>query len=310
MPDNQEFDFAHKVYQAPGACFRLDRLRGEVTFSLDLGGVRAVLPVSTLVSTFGIEPDCEDARRLLLVEDALRYVKEVRPGDSIPSEILDGTSSWQVSEAHFLRAKARLTRQLVSWLSGTEAEALDVAEFEAMMDTEAARGQVSQAFTAAATSLGFGPDGRQKVVDTIEQLARELSYVESLREHLGTVLRLPKQLRSLQGVYRHERTLLEVLQRAIALAEGPIRDVRQSLSMIDAQTAEIMAALRNLEATVAFVRKERDSLRRAAVQWDEIIAAWANTGLERSERVERLERSTYRFIVTNFPMEQRWSLEV
>ena len=53
-----------------------------------------------------------------------------------------------------------------------------------------------------------------------------------------------------------------------------------------------------------------DGLRSAAVQWDEIIVAWAQVGMERSERVERLVRATYRFIVTNFPMEQRWSLEV
>ena len=39
----------------------------------------------------------------------VRFVKEIRPKDSIPSELLDGTASWSYEERHNASARARST---------------------------------------------------------------------------------------------------------------------------------------------------------------------------------------------------------
>ena len=178
-----------------------------------------------------------------------------------------------------------------------------------MVQSEQNRARINEALGAAAETLGLGQGGRQKVIDMIETLAREFSYIEALKDHLAVVLALPRSLRVLQGHYRRERAILETLLRVQQLSERPIAELRQSLDLVNAHITEVISALRNLDATVEFIREERDRLREQTMLWEELMPPWRDARMERSERVERLIRSTYRFVVTNFPLEQRWALE-
>jgi len=312
MAENTNFKFQHKVFSAPGAVFRLDRVRGEVSMYVDLGGeVTASVPLRSLVATFQLDRDSDDARLLLDVERGLRFVREIRPGDSIPSEIVDGTASWTVEDRHREMTQTRLTRQLVRWLIGTGAAAgVAVEDFDAMLQSEEARSMVNRAFAEAATYLELGEDGREKVVQMLEQLAGEMSYIEALRERLSGALAIPRRLRSLGALYKRERSLQETLHRTMLLMERPIAEIRQAFDLLDAQTSEVMSALRNLQSTIAFIRTERDRLRDRVLLWDEVIDVWRDVPMERTDRTDRLIKDLNRFVVTHFPMEQRWALEV
>src|SRR4051794_319703 len=91
--DAQRFDFEHKVFSLASCVFRKAHDGSCIVLQCPLGDVVAALPIQTLCATFEIAPGSNDAALLKRVAEALKYVKQVRPGDSVPSEILDGRAS-------------------------------------------------------------------------------------------------------------------------------------------------------------------------------------------------------------------------
>jgi hypothetical protein len=45
------------------------------------------------------------------------------------------------------------------------------------------------------------------------------------------------------------------------------------------------------------------------MMWDGLLAEWKEVTLERSLRVDRLVRVTYRFCAHHFPLDSEWSLQ-
>src|SRR5947209_6955453 len=80
------FVFEHAVFSVKEACFVLSPQTGEPSYNVPLGDVKASLPVDTVASSFGIGKSSPDAELLQIVKSSLKFVKEIRPGDSIPSE--------------------------------------------------------------------------------------------------------------------------------------------------------------------------------------------------------------------------------
>ncbi len=95
-PKNTHFGFEHKVFDVHGAVFKMDRSNGSVALHLTLGGVNASIDMHQLAKTFNISSDTADGNMLKMVEKGLRFVREIRPGDSIPNELLDGSASWAI----------------------------------------------------------------------------------------------------------------------------------------------------------------------------------------------------------------------
>lgn len=68
--------------------------------------------------------------------------------------------------------------QLVSWLTGGETQVVDLTQLEQLSEDPQTKARVQEAFARAAEKLGIGVDRKQEVVDMIDKLARELSYIE------------------------------------------------------------------------------------------------------------------------------------
>lgn len=102
------FVFTHRVFAAPNAHFKLDEQTGEPVLSVNLGELKAALSLDTLCRSFSIRPESSDGRMLEAIARALRFVRRIRPGDTIPVELLDGSASWKVEAWHLARANARL----------------------------------------------------------------------------------------------------------------------------------------------------------------------------------------------------------
>src|SRR4051812_44643028 len=124
------FKFDKKVFLAPGACFLLRRPEMEPMFAVRMGDQDAYLTVKSLCREFDIAPGTPDARLIDTAVQGLRYVPNIRPGDRIPSELLDGSASWKIEDRHALLASGRIQAQLLSWITGKETVITDAAELE------------------------------------------------------------------------------------------------------------------------------------------------------------------------------------
>ena len=176
----------HRVFAMFGdPLFRRAESDGAPVMAVHLGEKQAAIPLGALQREFGIEDGSDDGRMLGLIAQALDFVAGLRIGDPLPPEVLSGQASWEPDAVHLQIANARLQWQLVTWLNsgtGADAEHLDAESLLQVADDPARRQQVQQAFAKAAEVLGL-PD-RAAVIGLVEELARELAYIEALRDRL------------------------------------------------------------------------------------------------------------------------------
>ncbi len=303
----RRFEFAHKVFHVENGAFLIDETGDEPVYSVDLGDVRATLTFATLRASFGIEPGTPDALLLEDVKRALVFVRSVRHGDSIPSELLDGSASWSVDDRHREIARGRVWIGLVAWLSGGKAASgVSIDEFARIANSPEARARVQGSFGVLADTLGYPPERRGDVVDRIERLIDELAYVEALRERVGMARQIVATLRGYRAAFKRERTLTEEVERTLLLAERPVVDHEKRLAGLDAHTAETLETLRRLDAQIEQIRRTRDALHAGMMKWDAMLAVWADAPPLPGPDTHRLIRNTYRFVARHFPVQQEW----
>ncbi|WP_158047364.1 hypothetical protein [Skermanella pratensis] len=305
---SQTFKFEHKVFSMDGGYFSYVKNTQEAAFHIPLGDLKGSIAIPVLRSEFDLNPDTKDGKLLGIVEKSLRYVREIRPNDSIPHELLDGTASWTVEEKHRVIARNRLTVQLVSWLSGGETQVVDLTQLEQLSEDPQTKARVQEAFSRAAEKLGIGADRKQEVVDMIDKLARELSYIEALRDRYTRVQYIGAQLALLSKLYKREPGVRNEIFRMQVLIRAPLADFDSMFTQADAQTGEILAVLRNIGAQTKFIREMRDELHHRLMLWDEMINPWAAVTVERSPDIEALLKDTYRFLARNFAISNDWPL--
>lgn len=300
------FLFTSKVFSLPGGYFALSKDNNEPVFHVHLGDVWGKIPFRTLRESFSIEEGSEDSRLLSVVEKGLKYVKEIRPGDSIPRELLDGSASWRVDERHLLIARGRLTLQLVSWISGREEMITDRYKLEQIVEDPSTKTRAQEAFSKLAKQFGLPEDRKQEMVDKVDHLARELSYIEALRDRYAEVQKIMAKLTQAKRTFRSDQQVSSDVSRMIALAKTPVATFDDIFDQLDGQTAEVMAMLRSFDAQVAFIRRMRDELHTMLMIWDETIEMWDGNDVDRDPDTEGRLKRTYQFLAKNFLVTKVW----
>jgi hypothetical protein len=300
------FAFEHAVFRAPNPRFLIAN-NGEPSLVVELAELDALVPIKSLRAEFELDKT-PDGPMLDKVVSGLRFVKTIRPGDSIPREILDGTASWSVEDRHIEIAKGRITMQISSWLTGSETIIVDQDSLMQLAEDPAIKQRVNAAFSDIAVKLGLPPDRKQEVVDRIDELARELSYIEALRERFGVIRALGDTVGAFQKIYKRDRTVIEDLSRIVNLMKRPVTELNGIFDQVDGMSGEIVSLLKNMVRQIEFIRECRDELHQRMMLWDETILKWAPVSVERKPENEQLMKELYRFLAQNFIVEKPWEL--
>lgn len=304
------FLFEHKVFSVSGAYFASAATdKSLVVFNVPLGSTFGAVPLNTLRGTFQIAADSNDDRLLKVVESSLRYVKVIRPGESIPRELLDGSASWSVSEENRIRARNRVRIQLASWVSGHEIVISDPSQIEQIVEDPKTQEKVEQAYVSLTERLGLPPDKRGEVEEKLNGFAHELSYIEGLRDRYGAVRMILEKLDRLRTIYRLDRTFADEMMQMLKLFRTPILEFQSIFDQVDAQSGEILSLMKTLDSQVAFTRRMRDDLHSRFMDWDDMIAKWEQATVERSTANEALVKSTYRFLAQRYLKTNVWKRE-
>jgi hypothetical protein len=300
------FVFEHKVFNVQGSYFAFTADGVEPAFYVRMGEYRAALQLAALRHEFGIVPDSDDGKLLSIVEKSLRYVKEIRPGDSIPRELLDGTASWSVEEKHRVIARSRLAVQMASWLTGKESVIADEYELARLVNDPETKDRMQKATAEIAQKLGIGAARKQEVVDRVDDLGRELAYIEALRDRYGLVRAMTAKVHQLAKLYRSDRGVVQDISRVQSLLLRPNSDFENFFGQVDGATCEILPLLRKFDAQVTFIRDVRDQLHTRLLVWDELLKKWGHFDAVRGGEAEAALKDIYRFLAHNFPQRQDW----
>jgi hypothetical protein len=294
----------HSVFnRLEGVTFRRAETDGTPVMVLPFGDREASVPLRSLQHEFGIGDDTPDGRMLGLIAASLDFVSALVPGDPLPAEIVSGQASWEPAAVHRQRAWNRLHRLLLDWLEPGGGTSLPDERFDS---DPALRGRVQSAFGRAAEELDLPRP--EDAVALVERLADEFAYIEALRERLlGGVLTMSATLervaRRLGRADGERREALTQVRRLLGTARG--RFVAR-FEEIDAQTGEIIAALRNIESQLAYIRSSRDSLYRSQRAWAPLLAEWASIGLAADEALWSAIGRAYQFLARRYLPASEW----
>ena len=280
---------------------------GEPSIRMMFGEMEALVPIHSLAAEFELD-GTPDGALLEKVVAGLRFVKVIHPGDSIPREILDGTASWSVEERHHAIARGRLTLQISTWLSGDEQVISDHDALVQLVEDPSIKAKVNTAIGEIAARLGIPSDRKQEVMDRVDQVVRELAYIEALRERYRAIKNIQTKLGDFLKLYKRERSIYEELVRSELLLRRPIDEFNTIFQQVDAQSGEIISLLRNMERQISFIRSSRDDLHEKMMIWDDVIETWATLPVERTPDIEAKLRDLCRFLARHFIIEKQWQL--
>jgi hypothetical protein len=303
------FNFDHAVFKVKEAVFTLSPANGDPTYNVPLGEVRAALPIDLVVGSFGVAKESQDAELLKIVKRGLKYVKEIRPGDSIPSELLDGTASWSVEPHHREIARARVSLQFAWSQEGKPLDSVDRAEYEQLASLPDNQKKLQEAYVILAEKLGYGKEHKGELISRGDELAREWTYIEALRDRFGKIQKLYAGFATLRPIYKRERAIQEDVIRIRFLMKQPVDEITGMFEQLEANTGEIVNTMKKFPSQIRYIRDTRDSLHQKFMIWDGLIAEWTDVPLERSLKVDRLVRISYRFLAHHFPLDSEWALQ-
>jgi hypothetical protein len=130
MPTTRDgvFNFQHPLLRESGVRFLRDHDR-SLCLSIELGHQRAIVTASALAGFMSVDADHPDLSQLGLIDDALRFSRSVKHGDSIPSELVTGRPSWKPTEQQRRKGSQALARTLGGLRppTATGATATDIA---------------------------------------------------------------------------------------------------------------------------------------------------------------------------------------
>jgi hypothetical protein len=300
----------HRLFSRFGdPLFRRAETDGTPVMVVMLGEREAALPLRALQHEFSIEDDTEDGRMLALIAASLDFVTSLRLGDVLPAEVLSGEASWEPSPQHLRLADARLRLQLAAWSragSGEDYAALDGPALMAAAEAPAMLRAIAQACQRAAAELELA--GPEAVAPLLETLAAELSYVEALRERLlQPVQSVTNKLTRLAHGWRGDAAGLEKLTQVRRLNLVALQRIGGRFEEVDAQTGEVLAALRNLEGQKTFIRSNRDWLYRTLRAWQPLLLEWGSVGFAFDDHVRAALEHAYRFLAPRFMPVNEWA---
>jgi hypothetical protein len=304
----------HRAFTMFGdVLFRRAESDGTPVMVIRLGDREAALPLRALQREFGIDDETADGCMLGRIAESLDYVAGLRLGDALPAEVLSGKASWE-PEARFRRlAAGRLKWQLLAWVdavgpdgaaaAGTAApDAVAVARLDS---DPALRARVQAAFKRAAAELGQ-PD-TESVVRLVEALAEELGYVEALRERLlGRVQAFCHRLQRVNLGHGGDQARLTTVAQVQRLAAVGERQVAARFAEVDAQTGEVVGALRNIESQRTFIRSNRDTLYRSFRAWEPVLEDWERVEAAAGEAFWGALNRAYQFLAPRFMPVTEW----
>jgi len=298
--NNVKFVFYAKVFQAPGACFVLRGQPKEPMYAVEMSGALGYVTLANLRKTFNIPPGSPDDLMIDKAAAGLHYVPDIRPGDDIPSEILDGTASWTVARRHKAIAKNKIQMQLLSWMTGKDMATIGQEELKAFLEIDENKTALRDSFSKAAVAMGLEAEQSEVVVDHIESLARELCYIEALRERSQELDKISKGLEKLTQVYSDDQKVSGDIGRMKILMAMGLEENQKILNDIDGETSDVLAALMTLDGLVNKIRKARDDLHYQLMEWDQIIEKWQKLEMMRGQPVDRALSTLYQFLAKRF----------
>lgn len=298
------FMFKHRIFTIAECRFALNGNDKMPCFYIPMGEQVAAIELAKLQMEFNIPADSVDAALLKKVEKGLNYVKEIRPNDSIPREILDGSASWSVEEHHREIALARMQMELIFWITGFREDMPQLQVMKQIQSESEGRGQIKDAHVKLAQQLSLRDANMSRA--RVEEIVRETTYIEALRERSYKVGEIAQKIAAFSTAFKKETGFIAEILRMQDLMRRAGKVVGERFARVDNAFKELSKAIGAHRQTIETIRGVRDEVHIELKKWDDYFVLWANLKIERNEETERMFRKFYHFLAENYMEQQSW----
>jgi hypothetical protein len=292
------FVFTHILFKTPGARFVGAGSDRTPMFAVDLGDTKGLLGIQAMKRQFNIPYNSPDDKMIDLAVRSLKYVSEIRPGDNVPNEILTGRASWMIDPRHAEIARKRLELQLLATVDPKEVKLTNTKEITAYLEQPENKAKLREAFRVAAKALGRPEEDTAFVLDKLVTFARELAYIEALREWFLQVGAILKKIQWVGKAYDGDRRLKGEVAQMRSLFMPVSQEYRDIFTRADKLSEDVVTALTSIGEKVKAIREERDKLHGLTLVWRDIVVQWRNCTPDTASRYMETARATYRFLAT------------
>ena len=303
---NAIFDFQHKVFALPGARFATDRHERATMFYIRLGSLHVSLTPTVLRREFNIHVLSHDSLLIELAGQALRHVKEIRPGDSIPRELVDGTASWSVEDRHLALAKARLLAHVVASFA-RDGAAPSIDSILAMSEAEVSSSDdFRHAFARIAQALGIEPGRKREIIEQIDLIARELCYIEALRDYATQLRSIQDKITQLAHIAKGDPAIHEEVARVLILLKPALAEFANRFASIDAATSDVLALLSSPSRAIRSIRDTRDEIHSSLLPWGDVFERWKDQEVVMNHIMDANVHALYAVLAANYAPARIW----
>jgi hypothetical protein len=274
---------------------------------VQLDNQEAVLPLRSVAREFSIDPASDDGVMLGLIEEALEFVVALRFGDKLPSELNGGEASWKPTARDRALAASRTRRELVRCVFARMGRSVTLSSgvVPGWEDEPANRTLVAAAIDGSVTQLA-GPDAAE-VTKRILLISEELACIETMRRTLGRGM-TPLQDKLLKArISDVPAARRDTLHQVQALTRRGLKEITHRFDEVDARLDDILAMLRDPQAAISWLRRQRDWLFRTNHAWDPVFTDWMNVSGQIDEFLWKVVERTYSFLAPRFMSFQEWT---
>jgi hypothetical protein len=297
------FIFKHRIFTIEKCRFAFNGADKMPCFYVPMGEQIVAIELAKLQQEFNIPEDSTDSDLLKKVDKGLAFVSEIRPGDSIPREILDGSASWTVEDRHKDMAVARMNMELMFWVIGMREDMPSLENMQRLQNSSEGRAQIKDAHIKIVQLLGL--DETRKSRERAESITRETTYIEALRERSAKIGEIAQKLVHLAGANKKETAFVAEISRMQDLMRRASKVIGDKFGRVDNGMKEIMKVMSDAKGFVETVRSSRDELHMELKKWDEYFPLWAEIKI-RDDETEKFFRRFYRFLAENYMETQSW----
>lgn len=287
------FLFEHDIFQSSQTYFSSYGAAHEPVLAVDFGKYRGVFSITRFCEEYRVEPKSHDGRLVQMAIRSLRFVDQVRNGDAVPSELIDGSPSWDVPEKFRRLAARRLGLAIITWFQKEQVAKMGRA---AMIEAAGSVQPVDlrAALVALACALDEDPGNLEWTCRKLGLWTVDISYTELQRQKARTIKRLLRDVLEMAPRSMDRQARAE-LSRVKQLVPEAMLVFQRTFDDLEYSFTHPVDSLKNFDATSRTVRDVRDEVRALLRIWEPAIAALVK-GSEKASGRARAVGAFYRFL--------------
>ena len=138
-------------------------------------------------------------------------------------------------------------------MSGSEEIIRDPAQLEQMADTPETREQLKGAFKEMAARIGTKGDAEEEILQRLNRLAHELSYVEALWAYCLQIKEIAVKVELASRAYTSDAGIKDTLDRVPLLLKPVTEDIELQFDQLEV-LSEIVRALEHCDDHIKVIR--------------------------------------------------------